>query len=120
VCKLATPLNHDGIVLLIVARRFLRMPSERTMQVAESLYQRGILSYPRTETDLFSREFDIQVRVYGDTAVQSIMCYSMKCSVLLRYSIEPSILLKYVYEMSDHTVTCSKQLSTMQCTQSLS
>jgi DNA topoisomerase III len=37
------------------------MPSERTMQVAEALYQRGILSYPRTETDLFSREFDIQV-----------------------------------------------------------
>jgi DNA topoisomerase-3 len=28
------------------------------MQCAEALYQRGILSYPRTETDQFDREFN--------------------------------------------------------------
>jgi hypothetical protein len=35
------------------ASRILKINSERTMQVAEALYQRGILSYPRTETDFF-------------------------------------------------------------------
>jgi DNA topoisomerase-3 len=29
------------------------------MQVAEALYQRGILSYPRTETDFFKEGFDL-------------------------------------------------------------
>ncbi len=40
--------------------RFLRMRSETTMQVAEELYNRGLISYPRTETDQFSPEFDIE------------------------------------------------------------
>ncbi|KAJ1633552.1 DNA topoisomerase [Pavlovales sp. CCMP2436] len=31
----------------------LRIASDKTMSVAESLYQRGFLSYPRTETDKF-------------------------------------------------------------------
>lgn len=30
------------------------------MSVAESLYQRGLLSYPRTETEKFKRDFDIK------------------------------------------------------------
>ena len=42
------PLNT--IELQKRASIFLRMGSDRTMQVAEALYQRGILSYPRTET----------------------------------------------------------------------
>eukprot|EP01038_Epipyxis_sp_PR26KG_P005415 gene5415-7503_t len=46
-----TPLNT--IELQKRASRFLRMSSDRTMQIAEGLYQRGILSYPRTETDFF-------------------------------------------------------------------
>ncbi|CAM9802638.1 unnamed protein product, partial [Phaeothamnion confervicola] len=42
------------------ASRFFRLASERTMDVAEKLYQKGFLSYPRTETDKFSKNFDIQ------------------------------------------------------------
>lgn len=34
------------------------MSSHKIMQIAESLYQRGIISYPRTETDCFPRDFD--------------------------------------------------------------
>ncbi|ELA48186.1 hypothetical protein VCUG_00424 [Vavraia culicis subsp. floridensis] len=34
------------------------MPSHKVMQVAEALYQRGIISYPRTETDSFPANFD--------------------------------------------------------------
>lgn len=39
------PLNT--IELQKRASRFLHMSSETTMKVAEALYQRGILSYPR-------------------------------------------------------------------------
>ena len=31
----------------------LRISSDKTMEIAEALYQRGYLSYPRTETDKF-------------------------------------------------------------------
>lgn len=35
------------------------MASERTMLVAEALYNRGIISYPRTETDFFQDGFEL-------------------------------------------------------------
>ena len=48
------PLNT--IELQKRASNFFRMGSDRTMQVAEALYQRGILSYPRTETGTYVLE----------------------------------------------------------------
>ncbi|PVV04802.1 hypothetical protein BB560_000677 [Smittium megazygosporum] len=33
--------------------RFLKMSPEKTMKVAEQLYNKGLISYPRTETDIF-------------------------------------------------------------------
>jgi DNA topoisomerase III len=39
---------------------FLRIGSDQTMAIAEALYQRGILSYPRTETDFFKEGFDLE------------------------------------------------------------
>lgn len=36
------------------------MDSKKAMDVAEKLYQRGILSYPRTETNSFKKEFDLR------------------------------------------------------------
>lgn len=42
------------------ASRWLGMSSDRCMKVAEALYQRGILSYPRTETERFPEDFDFQ------------------------------------------------------------
>ncbi|KAI5070985.1 hypothetical protein GOP47_0013236 [Adiantum capillus-veneris] len=42
------------------ASRYFRMSSEQTMKVAEELYQSGFISYPRTETDFFSENFDLQ------------------------------------------------------------
>ncbi|MCO5571757.1 hypothetical protein L7F22_025505 [Adiantum nelumboides] len=42
------------------ASRYFRMSSEQTMKVAEELYQAGYISYPRTETDFFSDNFDLQ------------------------------------------------------------
>ncbi|KAH7404160.1 hypothetical protein KP509_15G013100 [Ceratopteris richardii] len=45
------------------ASRYFRMSSEQTMKVAEELYQAGFISYPRTETDSFPENFDLQVIV---------------------------------------------------------
>ena len=36
-----------------LAVKKLRFSSEKAMKIAESLYQRGIISYPRTETNSF-------------------------------------------------------------------
>ncbi|OMO56040.1 DNA topoisomerase, type IA [Corchorus olitorius] len=45
------------------ASRYFRMSSERTMKVAEDLYQAGFISYPRTETDCFSSRTDLHAIV---------------------------------------------------------
>lgn len=42
--------------------RELRMPGEAIMKIAEELYQGGFISYPRTETDGFSPDYDLLVR----------------------------------------------------------
>ncbi len=39
------------------ASRYLRIGSERVMSAAEELYQAGLISYPRTETEIFRDEF---------------------------------------------------------------
>lgn len=41
------------------AARWYRMSSKQTLDAAEALYNRGILSYPRTETEVFSKDFDL-------------------------------------------------------------
>ena len=41
------------------ASRKLKMTSENAMKIAEALYQRGIISYPRTETDIFKEGTDL-------------------------------------------------------------
>ncbi|CAO1624119.1 unnamed protein product [Jaminaea pallidilutea] len=40
--------------------RLLRLPPKRILDVAEALYNRGFLSYPRTETDQFDKAFDFR------------------------------------------------------------
>ncbi|KAJ1401236.1 Zinc finger, CCHC-type [Sesbania bispinosa] len=45
------------------ASRYFRMSSEHTMKVAEELYQAGFISYPRTETDIFSSRTDLHAIV---------------------------------------------------------
>ncbi|CAA0839526.1 DNA topoisomerase 3-alpha, partial [Striga hermonthica] len=45
------------------ASRYFRMSSERTMKVAEDLYQAGFISYPRTETDCFTVRTELRTIV---------------------------------------------------------
>lgn len=54
------PVPLNTVELQMRASRFLHFGSEKTMQIAESLYQRGLLSYPRTETDFFKEGFELQ------------------------------------------------------------
>lgn len=39
--------------------RYLKLPSDKIMEIAEKLYNQGFISYPRTETDQFEPEFDL-------------------------------------------------------------
>ncbi|KAF0852953.1 mitochondrial DNA topoisomerase III [Andalucia godoyi] len=50
------PLPLNTVEFQKLASRKLQMSGEDAMHVAEALYQKGILSYPRTETDLFVRD----------------------------------------------------------------
>ena len=54
------PLPLTTVELQMQGSRFLRMSGQEIMKVAESLYQKGWISYPRTETDQFSNDFDLQ------------------------------------------------------------
>jgi DNA topoisomerase-3 len=51
------PLPLTTVELQMQGSRYLRMTSSQVMSVAEKLYTKGFISYPRTETDQFPKEF---------------------------------------------------------------
>jgi len=57
------PLPLTTVELQKNASRFLRMNSHEAMAVAEGLYQKGFISYPRTETDRFDKGMDLRALV---------------------------------------------------------
>jgi DNA topoisomerase-3 len=57
------PLPLTTVELQKQGSRFLHMTSQEVMSAAEKLYTKGFISYPRTETDQFPREFDFQAVV---------------------------------------------------------
>ncbi|KAF2486560.1 DNA topoisomerase [Neohortaea acidophila] len=61
------PLPLTTVELQKCGSRFLRMDSQRVMHLAEQLYQKGWISYPRTETDQFDRGMDLQALVRKQT-----------------------------------------------------
>lgn len=52
-------------------------------QLAEKLYQKGFLSYPRTETDEYDRQFDfmslIQKQLHDNTWAAYAQKYARPC-----------------------------------------
>ncbi|CAN8068423.1 unnamed protein product [Agarophyton chilense] len=54
------PLPLSTVELQKVSARTLRINSHRTMEIAEALYNKGLISYPRTETNRFSRTYDLK------------------------------------------------------------
>ncbi|MDH5816527.1 MAG: DNA topoisomerase [Candidatus Nezhaarchaeota archaeon] len=49
----APPKPLDTVELESLASRYLNMRAKRTLDVAEELYRRGFISYPRTETQIY-------------------------------------------------------------------
>ncbi|XP_014554235.1 hypothetical protein COCVIDRAFT_28628 [Bipolaris victoriae FI3] len=61
------PLPLTTVELQKNGSRFLRMTSQDVMKVAEDLYTKGWISYPRTETDQFDRGMDLKTLVGRQT-----------------------------------------------------
>ncbi|KAH7082299.1 DNA topoisomerase 3-beta [Paraphoma chrysanthemicola] len=57
------PLPLTTVELQKNGSRFLRMTSQEVMKVAEDLYTKGWISYPRTETDQFDLGMDLRALV---------------------------------------------------------
>ncbi|KAI9703604.1 MAG: DNA topoisomerase [Candelina mexicana] len=53
------PLPLTTVELQKMGSRFLNMDSQRIMKIAEDLYTKGWISYPRTETDQFDNGMDL-------------------------------------------------------------
>lgn len=57
------PLPLTTVEFQKMASRFLRMNSSVAMSVAEGLYNKGFISYPRTETDRFDKGINLRALV---------------------------------------------------------
>ncbi|KAL1848476.1 DNA topoisomerase [Paecilomyces lecythidis] len=54
------PLPLTTVDLQMMGSKYLRMNSQTIMKVAEALYTKGYISYPRTETDQFDKGIDLK------------------------------------------------------------
>ncbi|KAL4241091.1 DNA topoisomerase 3-alpha [Mactra antiquata] len=61
------PVALDTVELEKLASRKLRISAKETMKIAEKLYTNGFISYPRTETNMFTKEIDLATLVQHQT-----------------------------------------------------
>ncbi len=61
------PLPLTTVEFQKMATMFLHMTGQRAMTVAEALYNKGFISYPRTETDRFDRGMNLRALVEKQT-----------------------------------------------------
>ena len=54
------PVPLSTIELQKSCSRHLHISSEQVMKIAEALYQRGVISYPRTETEVFREGMELE------------------------------------------------------------
>lgn len=54
------PLPLTTVELQKLGSMYLRLDSQRVMKIAEDLYTKGFISYPRTETDSFDKGIDLR------------------------------------------------------------
>lgn len=54
------PLPLTTVELQKLGSMYLRMDSQKVMKIAEELYTKGFISYPRTETDSFDKGIDLR------------------------------------------------------------
>lgn len=53
------PTPMDTVEMEKLGSRKLKLSAKETMTIAEKLYSKGFISYPRTETNQFSKEFEL-------------------------------------------------------------
>jgi DNA topoisomerase-3 len=83
------PLPLTTVELQKVACRVLNMSGHQIMSVAEGLYNQGLISYPRTETDQYDAGFDfrslielqIPDRIWGQYAQLQVLYICIKKSI---------------------------------------
>ncbi|EFO25086.1 DNA topoisomerase III [Loa loa] len=61
------PVALDTVELEKLAVRKLKFSAKETMVVAERLYNKGYISYPRTETNKFPKDIDLNIYVQQQT-----------------------------------------------------
>ena len=61
------PVALDTVELEKMASRKLRISAKETMKIAEKLYTQGFISYPRTETNIFPKDLDLQPLIENQT-----------------------------------------------------
>ncbi|RUS69493.1 hypothetical protein EGW08_022747 [Elysia chlorotica] len=61
------PQALDTVELEKLASRKLKINAKETMKIAEKLYTQGLISYPRTETNIFPKEMDLVSLVEAQT-----------------------------------------------------
>ncbi|CAL8071286.1 unnamed protein product [Calicophoron daubneyi] len=61
------PVALDTVELEKLATRKLRIGAKMAMQIAERLYNKGFISYPRTETNIFPKDLDFAGLVRAQT-----------------------------------------------------
>ncbi|RMZ99619.1 DNA topoisomerase 3-alpha, partial [Brachionus plicatilis] len=65
------PVALNTIELLKLASRKLNINAKKTMTIAENLYSEGLISYPRTETNIFTETFDFRGIIESQTSDQN-------------------------------------------------
>lgn len=61
------PLPLTTVEMQKMATRFLRMTGQQALTAAEKLYNKGFISYPRTETDRFDKGMNLRTLVQKQT-----------------------------------------------------
>lgn len=61
------PLPLTTVELQKNCARFFKMSAKKSLDAAEKLYQKGFISYPRTETDTFPQKMDLKALIEQQT-----------------------------------------------------
>ena len=73
------PKPLDTVTLEILASRKLRMNAKRAMHLAEKLYLQGLISYPRTETNIWPGSMDFNYLCQIQTQDHRWGSFAQKC-----------------------------------------
>ncbi|KAH7649767.1 DNA topoisomerase III [Cryptosporidium bovis] len=65
------PLPLNTVEMTKIASKKLKLSPHKCLKIAEELYQKGFISYPRTETNFFSKNIDL-IKYVGELSQNSV------------------------------------------------